>query len=172
MYSVVEKLIDAAIPLWEHSLTPLETNFVSAARIPCNGPTYDESIDTTSIERDLQREPEEEDWSFKCRRDNLIKKAKLKTPQPVSKFQPDPDEQEIINIKEKYGKTGLQVIVKLANIHLTPENPEYAGGSWHVEGQLVRRMLLELLFVVIDITINRRTNILSQARCTTTPTRT
>jgi hypothetical protein len=28
----------------------------------------------------------------------------------------------------------LQVIVKLANIVLTPENPRYKGGSWHVEG--------------------------------------
>lgn len=28
----------------------------------------------------------------------------------------------------------LQVIVKLANIQLTPENPKYAGGVWHVEG--------------------------------------
>ncbi|BGP63401.1 hypothetical protein NBRC10512_000259 [Rhodotorula toruloides] len=28
----------------------------------------------------------------------------------------------------------LHVIVKLANIHLTPEKPEYAGGVWHVEG--------------------------------------
>jgi hypothetical protein len=27
----------------------------------------------------------------------------------------------------------LQVIVKLANIELTPENPKYSGGSWHVE---------------------------------------
>ena len=28
----------------------------------------------------------------------------------------------------------LQIIVKLANIILTPEKPEYAGGTWHVEG--------------------------------------
>ncbi|KAL1405611.1 hypothetical protein Q8F55_009250 [Vanrija albida] len=28
----------------------------------------------------------------------------------------------------------LQVVVKLANIHLTPEKPTYDGGSWHVEG--------------------------------------
>ncbi|KAJ7699664.1 hypothetical protein B0H17DRAFT_1328251 [Mycena rosella] len=33
------------------------------------------------------------------------------------------------------GKT-IQCIVKLANIHLTPENPEYKGGSWHVEGMV------------------------------------
>ncbi|KAH6880363.1 hypothetical protein B0T10DRAFT_519294 [Thelonectria olida] len=28
----------------------------------------------------------------------------------------------------------IQVIVKLANIHLTPEKPTYDGGEWHVEG--------------------------------------
>ena len=27
----------------------------------------------------------------------------------------------------------MQVIVKLANIHLTPEKPDYKGGSWHIE---------------------------------------
>lgn len=31
------------------------------------------------------------------------------------------------------GRT-VQVIVKLANIHLTPESPNYEGGVWHVEG--------------------------------------
>ncbi|KAK7061191.1 hypothetical protein R3P38DRAFT_2828031 [Favolaschia claudopus] len=33
------------------------------------------------------------------------------------------------------GKT-IQCIIKLANIHLTVEKPEYKGGSWHVEGML------------------------------------
>jgi hypothetical protein len=28
----------------------------------------------------------------------------------------------------------LQVIVKIESIHLTPEEPEYQGESWHVEG--------------------------------------
>ncbi|KAJ6589999.1 hypothetical protein DFH09DRAFT_1307454 [Mycena vulgaris] len=36
------------------------------------------------------------------------------------------------------GRT-IQCIVKLANIHLTPEKPEYKGGSWHVEGLSNRR---------------------------------
>ena len=31
------------------------------------------------------------------------------------------------------GRT-LQVIVRLANIILTPERPEYPGGKWHIEG--------------------------------------
>lgn len=29
----------------------------------------------------------------------------------------------------------IQVIVKLANIVLTPEKPVYGGGTWHVEGE-------------------------------------
>ena len=35
----------------------------------------------------------------------------------------------------------LQVIVKLANIILTPEKPEYKGGSWHVEGMQNERIV-------------------------------
>ncbi|MFJ6945024.1 DUF4246 domain-containing protein [Streptomyces wuyuanensis] len=35
----------------------------------------------------------------------------------------------------------LQVIVKLATIHLTPDKPEYSGGSWHVEGMLNERIV-------------------------------
>ncbi|KAF7361394.1 hypothetical protein MSAN_01172500 [Mycena sanguinolenta] len=38
------------------------------------------------------------------------------------------------------GRT-IQCIIKLANIHLTPEQPEYAGGSWHVEGMLNERIV-------------------------------
>ncbi|KID84787.1 Armadillo-like helical [Metarhizium guizhouense ARSEF 977] len=40
----------------------------------------------------------------------------------------------------------LQVIVKLANIHLTPERPSYDGGSWHVEGQLNEHICATALF--------------------------
>ncbi|KAJ2915427.1 hypothetical protein MD484_g4988, partial [Candolleomyces efflorescens] len=41
------------------------------------------------------------------------------------------------SFKDSYGKPGrpLQIIVKLANIELTPENPKYEGGTWHVEGK-------------------------------------
>ncbi|MDX3537061.1 DUF4246 domain-containing protein [Streptomyces sp. MB09-01] len=35
----------------------------------------------------------------------------------------------------------LQVIVKLATVHLTPDKPEYPGGSWHVEGMLNERIV-------------------------------
>ncbi|GAB3455741.1 hypothetical protein GCM10027570_36640 [Streptomonospora sediminis] len=40
----------------------------------------------------------------------------------------------------------LQVIVKLANIHLTPDKPEYHGGSWHVEGMLNERIVSTAIY--------------------------
>ena len=43
-----------------------------------------------------------------------------------------------LNLRKEYRR--LQIIVKLANIHLTPEKPGYEGGSWHVEGQLNEQM--------------------------------
>ncbi|CAL9335204.1 DUF4246 domain-containing protein [Streptomyces sp. enrichment culture] len=48
-----------------------------------------------------------------------------------------PDESARIDLRG----SRLQVIVKLATIHLTPDKPEYAGGSWHVEGMLNERIV-------------------------------
>ena len=44
-----------------------------------------------------------------------------------------PDIKPAVDLRKDYGK--LQIIVKLANIYLTPEKPDYEGGTWHVEGQ-------------------------------------
>jgi hypothetical protein len=41
-----------------------------------------------------------------------------------------------IDLRKTFADHGLQVIVKLANIHLSPEKPSYDGGTWHIEGQL------------------------------------
>ncbi|KAH9839182.1 uncharacterized protein C8Q71DRAFT_795498 [Rhodofomes roseus] len=43
---------------------------------------------------------------------------------------------ELADVKKTVSLRGrqLQVIVKLANIVLTPEKPVYEGGTWHVEG--------------------------------------
>ncbi|KAF8430163.1 hypothetical protein EV426DRAFT_570361 [Tirmania nivea] len=44
-----------------------------------------------------------------------------------------------------------QVIVKLGNIELTPENPEYPGGGWHLE-----RMLNERIIATVSTTMIRK----------------
>ncbi|MFD6274242.1 DUF4246 domain-containing protein [Streptomyces sp. NPDC060209] len=48
-----------------------------------------------------------------------------------------PDESARVDLRGRR----LQVIVKLATIHLTPDKPVYAGGSWHVEGMLNERIV-------------------------------
>lgn len=40
----------------------------------------------------------------------------------------------------------LKVIVKLANIHLTPDRPDYAGGTWHVEGTINEDIVATVLY--------------------------
>jgi hypothetical protein len=36
------------------------------------------------------------------------------------------------SLAEKFRESGLQIIVKMASIELTPEKPEFPAGSWHV----------------------------------------
>ncbi|KAF5539539.1 duf1665 domain-containing protein [Fusarium phyllophilum] len=50
------------------------------------------------------------------------------------------------NILPETGPQRLQVIVKIANIHLTPEDPNYPGGSWHTEGQINEHICSTALF--------------------------
>ncbi|MER5965239.1 DUF4246 domain-containing protein [Streptomyces sp. NPDC002057] len=62
---------------------------------------------------------------------------------PVVPDAPDFTPPEPLDAADRVDLRGrrLQVIVKLATVHLTPEKPEYAGGSWHVEGMLNERIV-------------------------------
>ncbi|KAF2734477.1 hypothetical protein EJ04DRAFT_466559 [Polyplosphaeria fusca] len=39
-------------------------------------------------------------------------------------------------LAKKFRETGLQIIVKIASIELTPEKPDFPQGGWHIEGQM------------------------------------
>jgi hypothetical protein len=47
-------------------------------------------------------------------------------------YAPAPDKR----LAEKFAKSGLQVIVKMASIELTPDKPEFPVGGWHVSSAL------------------------------------
>ena len=88
---------------------------------------------------DLPPEPdtadEQKHWEWR-----LNRRPCIPDPEP---FEPPPTEGRIaFSLK---GRT-VQVIVKLANIVLTPDNPRYAGGSWHVEGTANERIVATGLF--------------------------
>ncbi|KAF8202926.1 hypothetical protein BJ912DRAFT_1018769 [Pholiota molesta] len=112
LYHLMEKLIDASIPLWDLTLAPLKsTDFTHQLRIKYDVVDYKEDTE------EGQKAP----------------------------FAPLPSPPQF-SLREEYGKRGLQVIVKLANIELTPEKPQYDGGSWHIEGQLNEHIVATALY--------------------------
>lgn len=82
-----------------------------------------------------QQEPNEDDDAFEERRWLWERENRVVVLPEPGTF--TPRDYLRLDLRKEFKDTGLQVIVKLANIHLTPEEPEYEGGSWHVEGQLV-----------------------------------
>ncbi|KAJ4264300.1 hypothetical protein NW762_005496 [Fusarium torreyae] len=50
------------------------------------------------------------------------------------------------SLRYKFKKDGLQIIVKMASIELTPEKPEFPAGSWHLEGQMNEKIAATALY--------------------------
>lgn len=51
-----------------------------------------------------------------------------------------------IRIQDDFRDEGLQVIIKLSSIELTPEKPRYEGGNWHIEGFLNEHIAATALY--------------------------
>ncbi|KAF8601423.1 hypothetical protein BDV93DRAFT_524809 [Ceratobasidium sp. AG-I] len=127
LHKTIEKLVGAFIPLFERVLTDLiPENDTIPGRVPNNF----ESQDPDSPLPDINEFDFEEEYFDAC--DNWEWKRIIHVPDIVHDY--------FLGSLEKrevwYGLAGktIQVIVRLANIYLTPENPEYPGGSWHIEG--------------------------------------
>ena len=151
LYDLISLVVARAIPLWDATLSLLQDDFVPRPRIEMErdyennnyepegspGPEYASSDDDDAInqafeeweESRLVRQPEPA--GFKTAEQRMDEKYSGQSTTYRSRKGP-------LNLRKEYGK--LQIIVKLANIHLTPEKPEYEGGSWHVEGQLNEHM--------------------------------
>lgn len=171
LYGVVEKIIARAIPLWNKSLTL--PKFEHGERIEYSAVEYLEHV-PEPVEQ--EGEDEEDYWQ---RYDAWQETQPIQMPEPSEEFKPpNCHSSECVDLRKKFREGGLQVIVKLANIELTPEKPDYKGGSWHIEGQLVSilSLLIRLPFrgVVphINLTQCHRTNESAQQLSTTTTART
>jgi hypothetical protein len=65
-------------------------------------------------------------------RDAWLSKRDLKLPDAKEGYTGDLDVMKTPTVSLK--GTTMQCIIKLSNIVLNPEKPEYPGGKWHVEG--------------------------------------
>ncbi|KAG8684099.1 hypothetical protein FRC08_013905 [Ceratobasidium sp. 394] len=131
LHTTIEELIGAFIPLFERVLTDsILTNRAVPARTN-NSYSYDvggyEPCPDHHDYRDLSTE--EFNWLYQQWADN--RPIRLPDVSPVGYVT---GSLETRNTWYSLARRTIQVIVKLTNIHLTPEKPEYAGGSWHVEG--------------------------------------
>jgi Protein of unknown function (DUF4246) len=132
LYSVIEDIIAVAIPLWNETLLSHEDG-ARLQRIP-----YPEVVYKPDP-RDHPDWPEEEEEDDDIDRMHEVRLQCLVHPEPELFQIPNQDvstSAAVLPFVERYAATGLQVIVKLATIELTPEKPSYDGGTWHVEGQL------------------------------------
>ena len=133
IYSVIPEILQHATMMFERVLSDLlrpllpmriET-FGTLGRLT-NKPTaeciWEDGIPypNSSSEEEYDEDP-----------DSWYDKKSFKTPDARESYGGDLEAmKDRISLK---GRT-LQVIVKLANIVLTPEKPHYPGGKWHVEG--------------------------------------
>ncbi|KAG8737079.1 hypothetical protein FRC10_008589 [Ceratobasidium sp. 414] len=120
LHRTIEGLIGAFIPLFEHVLTDsIPTNHAIPARTK-NSYSYD---------YEYKPHPGEGSKLYQ----EWVENRPIRLPDVSS-------EGYVLGSLEKrdtwysLARRTIQVIVKLANIHLTPEKSKYSGGSWHVEG--------------------------------------
>ncbi|KAL0574584.1 hypothetical protein V5O48_007369 [Marasmius crinis-equi] len=142
--AVLEKCIARTIPLWNDCLsffTDTQVPRRSRLRIQMKGIEYEYPLgrDRPLTEEEVAEEDDEdfdEDARDEKNQEWLEANRILNRPEP-QEFKPiDPNTFTRVDLRRDWEKEGLQVIVKLANIELTPEKPNYEGGTWHIEGQL------------------------------------
>ncbi|KAF9469551.1 hypothetical protein BDZ94DRAFT_1316716 [Collybia nuda] len=121
------KRTGAKIPIWNLTLTPLKSGQLNA-RI-----TYE----SYAYETDLGSQTNDDSRPGITRR--------VVQPEP-GEFLPFEEPQFPVDLLKHYLTRGLQIIVKLTDIHLTPEKPVYSGDTWHVDGLLNERICATAIY--------------------------
>ncbi|KAK1757322.1 hypothetical protein QBC47DRAFT_375666 [Echria macrotheca] len=172
IYKTVEKLIETALPMWDQCLVQYnysldgpgrhEPRMIPGAPDDDNPehwvpPSVEEMLAqeaATKAGEDMpeenmnEREKRDKDWKDHDRWSEMR--------QPLQEPAPDFEETKVKSYKvrrsktlrERFKDTGLQIIVKMAPIELTPEKPEFAPGGWHVEGQMNEHIVATALYYI------------------------
>eukprot|EP01067_Filipodium_phascolosomae_P001818 Filipodium_phascolosomae@DN2159_c0_g2_i1.p1 len=145
-YNTIPKILEKFIPLWEKVLTRLTAN--SSCRISLSYDWYapkekkGKSLSDGINKNEEDAEEDEDDY------DRLV------YPTLPQNYDP-PTPMKIVSLKGR----SLQVVVKMANIELHPNDPEYSGGAWHVEGMRNENIIATgLYYYAIDNITESRLN--------------
>lgn len=147
LYQVIEKILTRTIPLWNKTLSLLQDEYKRIEYYEVEFEDHPEPYpDAANVDAENTEWERLMEWQLR---------QPIKLPEPRS-FAPHTFKSQV-NLRQEYAERGLQVIVKLANIELTPEKPEYEGGSWHIEGQLVSlswRLIMRLILMMDRMNIS------------------
>ncbi|RKK11692.1 hypothetical protein BFJ65_g13568 [Fusarium oxysporum f. sp. cepae] len=118
IYSLIEELIARSLPAWDIVCRSARKEFRPLA----DGEDYDSGSETSSV----FEEGERLNWEW------WSETHKINCPEPLEDAR-YPLDASHFQSEEFFNKVSqIQVIVKMANMHLTPEKLKYDGGSWHV----------------------------------------
>ena len=131
LYNLIEQIVAKAMPLWSATLTAAKQRDDIQPRLQIKGNGYMDPPESPEPEYDA----EDDTWNDRIQ--EWQDARKVIGPEPYlssieDRFAKIKNRKNNVNLESM---RRLQIIVKLANIHLTPEKPDYSGGSWHVEGQ-------------------------------------
>lgn len=131
LYKVLEKVIAKTIPLWDKTLDEVKGS--PDYRIPCREVEY---LPYSVPGPEYEDNGENNDDEFHERYEEWLSSRPIAKPEPIGNFKPKGEEKypDPVRLREQFRAQGLQDVVKLANIELTPDKPQYDGGSWHIEG--------------------------------------
>ncbi|KAF2867921.1 hypothetical protein BDV95DRAFT_610358 [Massariosphaeria phaeospora] len=155
IYRAIEVLIKTALPLWDQCLSGAGRNDSRFGRpknpdddnvenwIPKN-PQDVADVEVNWDERsDGDYDPEYDDET-ECKW-KVLRKPDI----PELEFSDVDYEPKLSKrLQDLYKDSGLQIIVKMASIELTPEKPEFPAGGWHVEGQMNEQICATALYYV------------------------
>lgn len=120
LYPVLAKMFEHSLPLFERVLTFLKSSLQPKIDLT-HFDIYDESTAPKRFfgENQTDFDDQYEEW-YETRPFNPI---------PIPDYNEPPAVPPVV-----LRNCRLQVIVKIQEIHLTPDKPTYEGGVWHVEG--------------------------------------
>ncbi|KAJ2654847.1 hypothetical protein IW148_006254 [Coemansia sp. RSA 1199] len=147
-YPTIARIFSKFVPMLEHVLT--DVLFPRARRVNPDAYNWFWSNDSEPDYNDSDYDDLYEEW---------------KENRQFSEPQPDPFVAPVRQMTP-YSLRGrrLQAIFKMSNICLTPEQPEYKGGSWHVEAMTNERIVATGIYYydvenITESTLNFRESI-------------
>ncbi|OBT68196.1 hypothetical protein VE03_02361 [Pseudogymnoascus sp. 23342-1-I1] len=178
LYGIIEKLISLAIEPWNRSLIKGRSG-----PVPIRLRTYDAEYNSDQVRLEPGEKLKESDpqhpepgtaFSYEDWKDgrngkvvmNMDDYYLIKYSVPLD-YKHDMYE---INLQDTFRKEGLQVIVKMSSIELTPSQPSSPVGDWTIDGMLNEHIVATSIYLydesnVTDAKITFRQEVWTQPKC-------